>query len=112
MRTVTNFEAGISKGDGRTDSIQARQPWWLVVCWATGGVALDWYCAFEWFSGRYSLYSAHVLRTMGLFVLLYGTLAFLTVRLVRARWRDIAAVFWIISLMVSGAMILHWTAHR
>jgi hypothetical protein len=110
MRTVTDFGAGISKREGPT--VQERQPWWLVVCWAVGGVGLDWYCAFEWFSGSYSLCSAHVLRALSLFVLLYGTVAFLAVRLVGARLRDIAAVFLLISLIVSGAMLMHWAAHR
>ena len=110
MRTVTESGAGISKREGRT--VQARQPWWLVVCWAVSGVGLDWYCAFEWFSGRYSLFSAHVLGAVGLFVLLYATVAFLAVRLVGARLRDIAAVFLFISLIVSGAMLVHWAAHR
>jgi hypothetical protein len=56
--------------------------------------------------------SATVLRTMGLFVVLYSAVAFLAVCLVGARWRDIAAVFLLISLTVSGAMLLHWVAHR
>lgn len=118
MRTVTNSGTGIiSKREGRKaienqDTVQARQPWWLVVSWAVSGVGLDWYCAFEWFSGRYSLFSAHVLGAVGLFVLLDATVAFLAVRLVGARLRDIAAVFLFISLIVSGAMLVHWAAHR
>jgi hypothetical protein len=110
MRTVINSGAGVSKREGRT--AQATQPWWLVVCWAVSGVGLDWYCAFEWFSGRYSLCSAHVLRAVGPCVLLYGAVAFLAVRLVGVRLRDIAAVFLFISLIVSGAMLVHWAAHR
>lgn len=118
MRTVTNSGTGIiSKREGQNaienrDTVQARQPWWLVACWAVSGVGLDWYCAFEWFSGRYSLFSAHVLGAVGLFVLLYATVAFLAVRLVGARLRDSAAVFLFISLIVSGAMLVHWAAHR
>jgi hypothetical protein len=118
MRTVTNFGLGtISKTEERNaidnrNTIQTRQPWWLVVCWALSGVGLDWYCAFEWFSGRYSLFSTHVLRAMGLFVALYAAIAFLAVHLVRARLRDVGAVFLLISLIVSGVMLIHWAAHR
>lgn len=94
------------------DTVQARQPWWLVVCWAAGGVILDWYCAFEWFSRKHSLGSTPVLCVLSLFLLSYATIAFLVVRLVGAKLRDAAAVFLLISLTVSGAMLVHWAAHR
>jgi len=111
MRTVIRSGAGmISKRDERT--VQERQPWWLVVCWAVSGVGLNWYCAFEWFFGKYSPCSVHVLRVMSLSALLYGTVAFLVVRLVGARLRDTAAVFLVISLTISGVMLVHWAAHR
>jgi len=117
MRTVTDGAVIVPKREGRKamekqSTVQARQPWWLAVCWAVSGVGLDWYCAFEWFSGRYPVCSAHVLRVVGVFVLLYATVASLAVRLVGARLRDTAAVFLFISLAVSGAMLVHWAAHR
>jgi hypothetical protein len=110
MRTASNSGAEISKREEST--LQERQPWWLVVLWAVSGVGVDCYCAFEWFSGRYPFYSAHVLRLLGILTLGYGICAFLAVRLVGARLRDIAAFFLFMSLTISGAMLVHWAGSR
>jgi hypothetical protein len=90
------------------DTLKGRQLGWLVLC-AMGGVGLDWYCAFRWFSGRYSLFSEPVLRRMGLIVVLCAALALLAVRLIpRARLRDAGAVFFVASMALSRFMLSRW----
>ena len=95
------------------DALKAKQPWWLVLCFATVGVGCDWYCAFKWFSGRYSLLSGIVLVRMGLIVLLCTAVASIAVCVVRgARLRDIAAVFFLASITLSGNVLIWLDAHR
>jgi hypothetical protein len=48
-----------------TNTLKARQPWWLVLRWATGGIVCDWCSASQWVSGRNFLCSEPVLRWMG-----------------------------------------------
>jgi hypothetical protein len=95
------------------DTVKARQPWWLVLCFATVGVGCDWYCAFRWSSGRYSLCSGIVLLRMGLIVGLCAAVAFLAVCVVRgARLRDAAAVFFLASITLCGNILIWWDVHR
>ena len=86
---------------------------WVDVLFVIGAVTLDWYCASEWFSGRFPLFSVHVLRATGLiggFCALGALVAFCAVR--RAKPRDVVAFFYGASLVVSGTMLIHWAAFR
>jgi hypothetical protein len=93
-------------------TLKARQPWWLVLCWVTGGLVFAWRCAFEWFAGRYPPYSEALLRRMGLIVAPCAVLALIVAGLLRARLRDAGAVFFLISLLVYGCLSVWWIVHR
>jgi hypothetical protein len=98
---------------GNQDTAKARQPWWLVLCWAIGGLGFAWDCAFELFSGRYSFCSEPVLRKMGVIVVLCSAVSLLAVFLVRsARLRDAAAVFFLASSQVWFYLTVSWVVHR
>jgi hypothetical protein len=95
------------------DTLKARQPCWLVLCWTVIGLGLDWRCAFEWFSGRCPLYSQAVLQRMSLIVMSCGVAALIAVRVSRgARWRDAGAFFCLVSGMVYGHLSVWWIGHR
>jgi ACR3 family arsenite efflux pump ArsB len=49
--------------------------WWVELCLAIGGIAWNWWFAFEWFFGKHSLWSTPVLRVMVITVVLYPVLA-------------------------------------
>lgn len=115
MRTVINSGTEISKREGQKasenkDTVKGRQPWWLVLCFAISGLGCAWYSTFKWFSGRFSLCSGPVLHAMGLTVVLSASIAFLTVRVLGMRLRDIAAVFFLVSIAVLGHILL-WIRH-
>ena len=94
-------------------------PPWLersyLIGFVIGGVGVDWYCAFEWFAGRYSLWSGTVFYRMVLIVLscaAVGFLASLTRREKWQRWQLGVAVFAFASVNVSGNLLLWWVGHR
>jgi hypothetical protein len=94
------------------NSVKARQPWWLVSCWAIGGLGFAWDCAFEWFSRRYSLFAEPVLDRTGAIVVLCSAVALLAVCVVRgARLRDAAAVFCITSIQIWFFLTTEWVVH-
>src|SRR6266850_2378879 len=80
------------------DSLKARQPWWLALCFAIVGLGVNWYCAFEWFSGKYSLIANPVLSKLGLISVFSALISFFLVRVLqRARLRDFPAAFLLVS---------------
>jgi hypothetical protein len=81
------------------------QPWWLAWCFAVIGVGCDWYSAFEWFCGRYSLRSGSVLRGLVLIVALCASIAFLAVRRRTAISREFPWAFFAFSYVLFGFMI-------
>lgn len=81
------------------------QPWWLAWCFAAIGVGFDWYSAFEWFYGRYSLCSATVLRGLVLIVALCASIAFLAARRRIAASRELPWAFFAISYVLFAVMI-------
>lgn len=86
--------------------------WCLAICFVTSGVGADWYCAFEWFSGKYFFCSGPVLRGLGLIVVLYASITFLAVRVFGGKWRGAVAVFFAASYTLSGYMLIWWDVHR
>jgi hypothetical protein len=72
-------------------------PRWLDIFFAAAGVGCDWYSAFHWFSGRYSLLSSPVLCTLGLIAVLCAMVTFLAVRVGRARSREAGLIFFVAS---------------
>src|SRR5438128_323784 len=111
MRTVISSAADISKRKGRKaienqDTVKATQPCWLVLCFAMSGLGCDWYSAFQWFSGRYSLCSGPVLRGTGLTVVLSASIALILVRVLRTKLRDVAAAFCLVSIALLGQILL------
>jgi hypothetical protein len=86
--------------------------WCFVIGLILGGIGWDWYCAFEWFSGKYSLYSGPVFTRMSLIVMSCALVGFLAVRLRGGRWQVGVAVFFLTSGTVSGNILLWWIGHR
>lgn len=90
------------------DTMRSR-PWWIDSCFVIAGLGCDWYLAFQSFSRRYSFFSEPVLRRFGLVVMLCTALAFLAVHIVRrAKPRDAAIVFGVVSSQVLGCMLIWW----
>jgi hypothetical protein len=89
-------------------TVKARQPWWLVLCFAIVGMGFDWHCAFEWFSEKYPFCSGPVIRRMSLIVVLCATIAFLAVLVAKRKLRDAAAVFFFTSGTVLGNLLNWW----
>src|SRR5271157_1449582 len=88
------------------DFVRPR-PWWIDLCFVIAGLGCDWYYAFDWFSGKNSIFSEPVLSRLGLIVVLCATGAFLVVCLVRrAKPRDAMAVFGAASLLLSGNLAI------
>jgi hypothetical protein len=95
------------------DTAQARRSRWFQLCWLVIGLGLDWRCAFEWFGGKSSFYSAVVLGRAGLIVLACAGVAILAVCAAReARWRHALPLFFVASLVVYNILSVYWIAHR
>ena len=93
--------------------VQARRPRWRQLFWLIIGLALDWRCAFEWFAGKSSFYSAVVLGRTGLIVLACAGVAVLGVCASReAKWRHALPLFFVDSLVVYNILSVYWIAHR
>lgn len=97
--------------DGNEGTVIQRKRWWLV-CWVVLGVGFDWYCAFQWFSGRWPMWSEPVLVRMSLIVVLCAAVSFLVVYVIRTRWRDTAVIFFAISLNLCANLMIWWSGHR
>jgi|SRR5579864_846859 len=106
------------KSTYQIESYAATREWppWLEQSYLIGlvtvGVAIDWYCAFEWFSRRYSFWSGSVIRRMVLIVLSCAAVGFLATLPRRDRWQVGVAVFASASATVSGNLLLWWVGHR
>ena len=95
-------------------AIESREnatPWWLNCGLTICGLGFDWYCAFEWFSGRYALYSTPVLRELSLIVVLCATVALLVVYCGKAKLREAPQIFFILSFALFGFMFLSMAGH-
>lgn len=93
--------------------VMRPRSWWIDLCFIVAGLAFDWYCAFEWVSGRYSLLSEPVLRRFGLIAVLCAAVAFLAVCVVRrATLRDAVGIFFVASGLTWGNLSMWWVVHR
>jgi hypothetical protein len=89
------------------DTVNRMRPWRYVLRWAIGGVACDWYCAFEWLRGESSFFSGSVFYRTVLIVMLCAFVAFLLVLVLgRADSRGVAAAFFLISFGFFGFMFI------
>jgi|SRR5579872_113678 len=104
LQSIRQFGWNPRREQVTEDRIKA-QPWWLGWCFAAIGLGCDWYSAFEWFYGRYSLCSAPVLRSLVLIVALCASIAFLAVRRRTATSREFPWAFFIFSYLLFGFMI-------
>jgi hypothetical protein len=86
--------------------------WLFVIGLVFGGVIWDWYCAFEWSSGKSPLFSLLVIRRMSAIVALCAAVGFLVVRLRQAKWQVGVAIFFLASGILSGNILLWWIGHR
>jgi hypothetical protein len=117
---TSNIRTGLSKRERlqSLDSGRAHGAWppWLEWCLLIGfvvaGVGWDWYCAFEWFSRRYSLASAPVLGRMASLVLLCASIGFIAALLRGKKWQVGVVVFFLASGTLSGNLLLWWVGHR
>jgi hypothetical protein len=95
---------------------EKAKPRWVDPCFVIGGVACDWYLAFEWFSEKYSLFSGAVIRAAALAVVLCALVTILAARVLGANLRESAAGFAIGFSLVSFSLLLNllmwWTTHR
>src|ERR1700756_3554948 len=85
---------------------------WANLCFVAGGVACDWYCAFRWFSGSYSSFAFPVLRCMTLIVILCLLASVLATRIAKGKLQEAAAVFFLVSAVLLGNLLMWWTTHR
>jgi uncharacterized membrane protein YraQ (UPF0718 family) len=76
------------------------------------GVGSDWYCAFDWFSGKYSPFTMRVLARAALIVLSCACIGLLAVIWRRGRRREGVAFFFLSSITFSGNMLLWRIGHR
>ena len=83
-----------------------------LIGFVVGGIAADWYCAFEWFSGRYSFLSGTVIQRMVLIVLSCAAIGFLAILPRRDKWQVGVVIFGSASATVSGNLLMWWTGHR
>ena len=99
-----------------SDGAMSAPPPWLERSYLIGlvaiGIAVDWYCAFEWYFRRYSFWSGTVFYRMALIVLSCAAIGFLATLPRRGRWQLGVAVFFFASVNVSGNLLLWWVAHR
>lgn len=80
------------------ESVRARQPWWLNLLWAIGGLVCDWRSAYLTFFRRYPPFITTVLRTSALIAVICAVGALLAIRVIqRAKLRDAGAVFCLFS---------------
>jgi len=101
--------------DDLNGATRAWPPWFqwcFVIALAIGAVASDWYCAFEWFSRKYSFCSEPVLYRMLLIVLSCASIGFLATFPRGTRWQVGVVVFFSVSITVSGNLLLWWVGHR
>ena len=110
----------LSNGEGtravESNGEMSAWPLWFersyLIGLATAGVAIDWYCAFEWFSTRYSFWSETVFYRMLLIVLPCAAIGLLSTFPRRGRWQVGVVVFFFASVNVSGNLLLWWVGHR
>jgi hypothetical protein len=88
------------------------RPWWIDWCLAIGGVACDWFLAFQWFSGKYSFFSGTVLRAAAVVVVVCVLVSILAARILGGKVRDSAGVFCLTSFTLLGNLLMWWTTHR
>jgi hypothetical protein len=67
--------------------------WSLVSYFAAINLALNWICAFLWFSRRYPFFSTPVVSVTGLVMLFYAAIALFVGRLTGGNWRTALLVF-------------------
>jgi len=86
---------------------------WLAVCWAIIGLGMDWRCAFEWFAGKSSFYSAAVLVRALLIAAVCAGLALLVTSIIReTKWRYFLPLFCLFSVTTYRLLSSHWIAQR
>jgi hypothetical protein len=117
-----NFGVGLSGPENRKppNAADGVEPWpmWfeylVVTAAAIGGVAIDWYCAYEWLFERYSFWSRPVLERTAMIVLSCAFTGFLTVfwQRGRGRWQAGVAAFFGVSVAFSGYMFMSWVTRK
>jgi hypothetical protein len=115
-----NDRTGMSKREGppagRVErAVQAWPPWFewcFLIGLVIGGVAIDWYCAFEWFSRRFSLNSEPVFYRMAPIVLSCASIGLLASFPRGGKWQVGVVMFFFASVTVSGNILLWWVGHR
>ena len=106
------MSTGEKRQEVENDDTESIRPLWIDGCFSVGGVLCDWYCAFEWFAGRNSFFSRPVLYTTGVIVVLCAGISFLAARLVGRRLQESASMFFLVSVLLLGNMLMWWTNHR
>jgi hypothetical protein len=91
---------------------ERTRAWWIDWCFVIGGVACDWYLAFKWFSGKYSPFSATVLRTAALIVVLCALVSVLAARIFGGKLRESSGAFFVTSGSLLANLLMWWTTHR
>jgi hypothetical protein len=82
------------------------------IAFAVTGIAVDWYCAFEWFRGEYSFWSGTVLHRTALIVLSCTALGCLATLLPPRKWQIGVLIFFWASAQVSYFQLMSSIAHR
>jgi hypothetical protein len=85
-RTLLGIEG---EGTARKRTLE----WSLVSYCAAINLALNWICAFLWFSRRYPFFSTPVVSVTGLVILFYTAIALFIGRLTGGNWRTALLVF-------------------
>src|SRR6267378_1908070 len=91
---------------------EKARPWWIDPCFVIVGAACDWYLAFEWFSGKYPVFSGAVIRAAALVVMLCALVAMLLARVYAGKVRESVGFFFVTSVFLLTNMLLWWTTHR
>ena len=91
---------------------EKARPWWIDPCFVVGGVACDWYLAFQWFSEKYSLFSGEVILAAALAVVLCVLVTILAARILGAKLRESAVGFFVTSCSLLVNLLMWWTTHR
>ena len=90
-----------------------RWPVWCFAIWCiVGGLAFDWYCAYEWFAGKHTYFSIPVLGVMGLIVLVCISISIIVVLLTKEKWIVVVIVFAVASCSLCRVLLSWWGAHR